>query len=62
MVELVLRRARSSEFFSTPSCDGQHGLTLTSSFGFEDGISQPLIEGLDETGPKGKEPKAVKSG
>ncbi|EGZ77169.1 Dyp-type peroxidase [Neurospora tetrasperma FGSC 2509] len=31
-------------------------------FGFEDGISQPLIEGLDEVVPKGKEPKAVKSG
>ncbi|CCC14577.1 unnamed protein product [Sordaria macrospora k-hell] len=40
----------------------QHGLTVIFSFGFEDGISQPLIEGLDEVAPKGKEPKAVKSG
>ncbi|APA15466.1 hypothetical protein SS1G_13391 [Sclerotinia sclerotiorum 1980 UF-70] len=31
-------------------------------FGFEDGISQPLIEGLDEVTPKDKEPKSVKSG
>ncbi|KAB8294323.1 hypothetical protein EYC80_009741 [Monilinia laxa] len=31
-------------------------------FGFEDGISQPLIEGLDEVTPKGREPRAVKSG
>ncbi|KAK3400889.1 hypothetical protein B0T20DRAFT_371568 [Sordaria brevicollis] len=31
-------------------------------FGYEDGISQPVIEGLDEVTPKGKEPKAVKSG
>lgn len=35
---------------------------MTISFGFEDGISQPLIEGLDEVAPKDKEPKAVKSG
>lgn len=31
------------------------------SFGFQDGISQPQIEGLDPE-PKGKEPKAVKPG
>ncbi|KAF7950551.1 hypothetical protein EAE96_007833 [Botrytis aclada] len=31
-------------------------------FGFEDGISQPLIEGLDEVTPKDREPKSVKSG
>ncbi|TVY42788.1 Peroxidase [Lachnellula subtilissima] len=30
-------------------------------FGFKDGISQPNIEGLDDT-PKGREPKAVKPG
>ncbi|ESZ93323.1 Dyp-type peroxidase [Sclerotinia borealis F-4128] len=31
-------------------------------FGFEDGISQPLIDGLDEIAAKDKEPVAVKSG
>jgi hypothetical protein len=33
-----------------------------SSFGFQDGISQPLIKGLDEKEPVDKEPKAVNPG
>jgi hypothetical protein len=32
------------------------------SFGYEDGISQPVIKGLDEKMPTGKEPKAVNPG
>jgi len=37
------------------------------SFGFMDGLSQPLIQGLDDQAPhgrqpQGKEPKAVKPG
>jgi hypothetical protein len=36
-------------------------LTLMLSFGFRDGISQPLIEGWDRA-PQGKEPKASKPG
>lgn len=37
-------------------------LTFAPSFGFKDGISQPLIEGWDERLPKEKEPKATKPG
>jgi deferrochelatase/peroxidase EfeB len=37
-------------------------LTLLLSFGFKDGISQPIIEGWDEKQPQGKEPKAAKPG
>lgn len=37
-------------------------LTPLNSFGFRDGISQPIIEGWDEKVPKGKEPQATKPG
>lgn len=32
------------------------------SFGFKDGISQPLLEGWDDKVPQGKEPCATKPG
>lgn len=44
-----------------PGRGGCRELTFLSSFGYNDGISQPKIEGLDDL-PKGREPKAVKPG
>jgi hypothetical protein len=68
MFALVMPREESSELFPEPA-NNCHDFVINKceSFGYQDGISNPIIKGVDdgtETGraPQGKEPKAVKPG